>query len=222
MTRLGRLLIPALLFGAVVGCDRRTDFERVPIGARVEVTRHDGGVLRGSLTARDERQWHLAVGPAARSVPRDQITSIQLMDGKAAPWLPPGARFREVTLAEGTLLAARLRTAIGSDTSLVNDMVEATLTQALLVDDVEILPAGCLLTGIVTSADPSGRRRGPARLAIWFRKVWVQGRDETHLVFASLRRTTSNADVRLIRGSVLAIELDQDVDVRVPVKGAPR
>ena len=56
MTRLGRLLIPALLSGAVVGCDHRTDFERVPIGARVEVTRHDGGVLRGLLPTRDARQ----------------------------------------------------------------------------------------------------------------------------------------------------------------------
>jgi len=75
---------------------------------------------------------------------------------------------------------------------------------------------------MVTSADPSGKRRGPARLVVWFRKVWVQDRDETHLVFASLHRSTMNADVRFSRGSNLSIELDQDIDVRVAIKGARR
>lgn len=267
MTRVTRTFIPVLLIAACAGCARPADLEKVPIGTRVEVTRQDGGVVRGTLTARDDRNVLMAVGPAARSIPREQITSVQVVDGTATPPLPAVAKFREFTVPEGTVLAARLDSAIGSDTSRVNDEVEATLTEPVLVEGVEVLPTGSVVTGVVTTADPSGKVRGRGTLAVRFRSVSVAGRDQTYVLSASLHQTaassktadakkigipaaggaiigaivggkkgagigavigggagtavvltTAGSEIRLPRGSALAISLDQAIDVRVPIE----
>jgi hypothetical protein len=51
--------------------------EGVAVGTKVEVTRQDGGVVRGSLAARDEKTVKVTVGSTGRSVPRDQIAGVQ-------------------------------------------------------------------------------------------------------------------------------------------------
>ena len=192
MTSVRRALIAVVLIGVCVGCASPVDLERVPIGTRVEVTRRDGGVLRGILTARDDRNVRMTVGSAARSIPRDQIASVQLVDDTAPSRLPAAARFREFTLPEGTVLAARLDSSIGSDTSRVGDPVEATLTGAVLVDGAEILPAGSVVKGVVTTADPSGKVSGRASLAVQFRSVSVEGRDEPDALSASLHHVAAS------------------------------
>ncbi len=50
------------------------------------------------------------------------------------------AKSRVVTVPDGTELTVRLDSAVGSDTSQVNDPVTATLTEAVRVDGAEILP----------------------------------------------------------------------------------
>jgi len=201
MTRVCSSLISILLIGAATGCARRVDLEHVPIGTVVEVTRQDGGVVRGTLTARDDRSVRMSAGAGARSIPRGQITSVQFVDGTTQPPLPAAARFRELTVSEGTVLVTRLNSSIGSDTSRVDDPVEATLTEAVLVDGVEILPAGSVVTGVVTTAEPSGKVSGRASLTVQFRSLTVAGRDEPYALSASLRQTalsTKGDDARKI------------------------
>ncbi len=190
--RVCRTLLGIVLIGAGAGCAHRADLEQVPIGTRVEVTRADGGVIQGTLTERNDRTVRLMVGSAEQSVPLDQIVSAQVVEGATAPPLPPQATFREFTLPAGTVLSARLDSAIGSDTSRVNDPVRATLTEAVRVDGVDVLPTGSVLTGIVTTAEPSGKVKGRASLAVHFQTISAAGRTDTYALSAGLQHTAAS------------------------------
>jgi hypothetical protein len=169
---------------AGAGCADRVDLEKVPVGTQVEVTRQDGGVVRGTLAARDDQTVKVKVGSASRSVPRDQIAEVQLVDKTTPAPLPPIAKFREFTLPEGTRLAVRLDSAVGSDSSRVEDPIEATLTEAVIVDGSEVLPAGAVVRGDVAAVQPAGKVKGRASLALRFSSVSVAGRDERYPIVA--------------------------------------
>lgn len=198
-----RTVLACLLVGAT-GCAGGVDgvdLEQVPIGTTVDVTREDGGVVRGALAARDDNNVRLTVGRTGREIPRDEISSVQLVDGAEPTVLPAAATFREFTVPEGTVLEGRLDSSIGSDTSDVDDAVEVTLTEAVVVQGTEVLPAGSTVRGVVTLAEPGGNVSGRARLAVRFRSVSVAGRDESHPLSAGLSITspsTRESDARKI------------------------
>ncbi|MGH9253999.1 MAG: hypothetical protein ACRD3C_05465 [Vicinamibacterales bacterium] len=85
-----------------------------------------------------------------------------------APAAPAVPRYREVTLPQGTSLPLKLRSAIASDTSRVEETVRAELREAVVVGGATVLPAGTELTGVVTGAERSGRVKGRARVAYRF------------------------------------------------------
>jgi hypothetical protein len=166
-----------MLTGA--GCSKKVDLEKVPVGTEVQVTRQDGGVVQGTLAARDDTTVKVKVGPVNRSVPRDQIADVQVVADTPAP-LPAIATFREFTLPEGTTLAVRLKSAVASDSSGAGDPIEATLAEAVVVDGTEVLPAGSVVKGEVAAAEPGGEVSGRASLALRFNSVAVAGRDEQY------------------------------------------
>jgi len=71
-------------------------------------------------------------------------------DQPAAPAPPPPPKYKEVTLAEGTMLSLHLDTAVASDTSKVEDPVRATLRKPIVSDSLTVLPEGTRITGAVT------------------------------------------------------------------------
>src|SRR5215510_12437781 len=98
---------------AGAGCSKKTDVEKVPVGSEVQVTRQDGGVVEGKLTAKDPDKISVDVGPVTRAVQRDQIADVRLVsheknaekDKPAEPEkLPAIAKFREYTVPAGTSL----------------------------------------------------------------------------------------------------------------------
>ncbi len=191
VVKAGGVLAAVLFLGASDACTRHPNLETAPIGARVEVMRHDGAVLRGTLVARDDRDVRIAIGGADRSIPRSQIISLELMDGVTPQVLPAGATFREFTVLKGTTLSVRLDSAVGSDTSHVGDPVQATLVHAVRADGQETLPVGSVLIGIVTIAMPSGKVRGRASLALEFRSISIGRGGETYAIFAGLQHTAA-------------------------------
>ena len=75
-----RLLVIALaLMLAGAGCTTRADLEKVPIGTEVAVTRQDGGVVRGTLVARNDTTVKVTVDSAVHAIPRDEITGMQVV-----------------------------------------------------------------------------------------------------------------------------------------------
>ena len=86
----------------------------------------------------------------------------------AADAPPPAPVVREISVPDGTALRLDLVTPLDSDTSRVEDVVRATLRQAVTVNDETVLPAGSELTGNVTDVEGSGRVKGRARIAYRF------------------------------------------------------
>lgn len=87
-----------------------------------------------------------------------------------------GARaVRHVTIPAGTLLPLTLDSSVASDSSRVEDAVRAHLRRALIVDGVEVLPAGARVSGIVSEAQRSARVKGRARVAFRFTGLSHEG-----------------------------------------------
>ena len=94
-------------------------------------------------------------------------------DQPAAPAPPPPPKYREVTLAEGTMLGLQLDTAVASDTSKVEDPVRATLRKPIVSDSLTVLPEGTRITGVVTDVARSGKVKGLAQLSLRFTSLTV-------------------------------------------------
>jgi hypothetical protein len=78
------------------------------------------------------------------------------------------AAYREVTIPAGTTLPLALTNAVASDRSAVEDVVTAELTRPIRIDGRDVLPAGTVLSGVVTDVDGSGRVKGRALIAFHF------------------------------------------------------
>ena len=92
----------------------------------------------------------------------------------AAP-VTPAARFTEVTVPSGTTLRLSLTSAVGSDTSRVEEPVRATLRSPVTINGQVAVPAGSEVGGVVTDAEGSGRVKGRARVAFRFNSLRANG-----------------------------------------------
>jgi hypothetical protein len=78
---------------------------------------------------------------------------------------------RHVTIPQGTTLAISLESTLASDVSRSGDSVRGTLVAPVMVDGVEVLPRGAVVTGLVSTAKPSGDVKGLADLGVRFTNV---------------------------------------------------
>lgn len=85
-----------------------------------------------------------------------------------AAWGESRADYRAVTLPAGTVLPVTLETSVASNTSRVEDRVDARLRRSVMVDGRTVLPAGTPLRGFVTEARESGRVKGRGRIGVRF------------------------------------------------------
>jgi len=181
-THLTLALVSVVTFA---GCaNPAADVENAPIGSDVELVRQDGGVVRGTLAARDEGTVKVDAGATSRSIPRNEIAELHVVDPARPAPLPAVAKFREITLPEGTKLAVRLESPVGSDTSRVESPVEATLSEAVVVDGIDVFPVGSVVKGEVAAAQAAGKVKGRASLALRFTSIAVAGRDEPSAIVA--------------------------------------
>lgn len=90
-----------------------------------------------------------------------------------APAAPPAPEFKEVTVPNGTTLAIELKSPLSTATAAVEDPVEGVLRRPLVIDGAEVVPAGAMVSGSVTSADRAGRVKGVARLTLRFTRLSV-------------------------------------------------
>ena len=103
-----------------------------------------------------------------------ETTNAPISAATSAP-VAPVARYTEVTIPSGTTLRLALSSAVGSDTSRVEEPVRATLRSPVTINGQVVLPAGSEVTGVVTDADGSGRVKGRARVAMRFSSVRANG-----------------------------------------------
>ena len=78
---------------------------------------------------------------------------------------------REVTIPAGTQLRLRLETSHASNSSRIEDRVEAHLVNPVVVNGRTVLPSNTDVTGHVTMARPSGKVKGRGYLAVRFTEM---------------------------------------------------
>lgn len=83
--------------------------------------------------------------------------------------------FQEVTIPAGTVLPVELQTTVASDASRVEEAVRARLRRAVVVGQVEAIPAGAQLEGVVTNAKRSARVKGRAEIAFRLTSLEAHG-----------------------------------------------
>ena len=150
-----------------VACSRESDVDKVPVGTEVQVVRQDGALVQGKLAARDEHAVKVDVGKTTRSVPREDIASVRVTPPDAPAEPPASARFRELTVPEGTQLTVKLASSVGSATSSIE--IRSRPKSSNLCRSMaswSFRPAAAL-RGDITEAQPSGKvgTRG-ARLCV--------------------------------------------------------
>jgi len=193
-----------LMAGAIVagGCSKVPDVEDIPIGADVQVTRDDGALVEGKLAERDVDTVKIESRKAAepKVVPVDEIADIRVVDAtEPAPEPPPMATFREVGVPADTSIAIEVRAAVNTGTSKAGDVISATLVEPVVVDGIEALPAGSVVTGHVADATASGKVKGRAHLAIEFDRITAHG--ESYAIAATFEATapsTKESDAKKI------------------------
>jgi hypothetical protein len=75
---------------------------------------------------------------------------------------------RGVTVPAGTVLRVRLKSAVGSDISRVEDPVRAELADPIVLNDRIAIPAGSSVTGTIVDLRRPGRVEGRAHIAMRF------------------------------------------------------
>jgi hypothetical protein len=84
---------------------------------------------------------------------------------------PEPPKWREVTIPAGTTLPVALETAVGSDTSRVEDPVRARVTRPIVIDGVTVVPEGSSVSGVVTDATRAGKVKGTSHVAVRFNSL---------------------------------------------------
>lgn len=223
----------ALALLTVAGCTRPQAALEIPAGSDVTIEKKDGAKVAGKLVETqgdrvivqmpdgerlEVRRADIASvsGPPARSAAAPASVAAAAADPasgtreKANPIkkiFDPGPEYREVTLAAGTVLPLELQTAVGSDSSHVEDPVRATLRKSVTAEGLTALPAGSVVLGHVTAADRAGRVKGRARIAFRFTKVDPAGDAERLSISTStvsrIAEATKKQDAAKIGGGAV-------------------
>jgi len=98
----------------------------------------------------------------------------------AAAAAAPAAAMRELTIPAGTRLPIVLDTAVGSDTSRVEQAVQAHLSEPVVLHGQTVLPTGSRVSGVVTNVAQSGKVKGRATFSVRFTSVTPRGDEERY------------------------------------------
>jgi hypothetical protein len=133
-----------------------------------------------------------ARAPAANETPRPAEAVPVAEAPRPGEAIPVTAASREITIPAGTTLTVVLDTAVGSDTSRVEETVTAHLTRAIHVQGQTVLPEGSRVTGVVTDATRSAKVKGRAHVAVRFDSLTPRGDDHRYAIrTASVGRTAA-------------------------------
>jgi hypothetical protein len=100
--------------------------------------------------------------------------------------------WRELTIPAGTNLPLVLDTAVGSETSRVEEPVAAHLSRSITVGGMTVLPEGSRVSGVVTDATRAAKVKGLAHVAMQFNSVTRRGDDQRYNIrTAAVGRTAA-------------------------------
>ena len=117
---------------------------------------------------------------------RAALASARTTSSKPFAKTTPSQRYREVTLPAGTRVQLRLGSGYSSETSHVEQRVNATVVSSVGAGGYTALPAGSRVSGVVSSVERPGKVKGRGSIALRFSDVVVGG--ERYSMVASYAR----------------------------------
>ena len=168
-----RLAIVATALSLAVACSKTPEAQNTPAG----------NALVSPAPATDARPVATAGSPAPASA-----TSASTPASAPASASGDSVKYREVTLPAGTVLPVDLQTAVGSDTSRVEQPVSGRLRHGVTSQGVEVLPAGTTVSGHVTAAQRPGKVKGRGMIAMRFTQLDTPGQGRTAISTATISR----------------------------------
>lgn len=120
-----------------------------------------------------------------------------------APKPKPAFKTVNKTVPAGTILQMVLEDDLGSDTSARGDNFEATITDAIIIDNTRVIPEGSVIEGVVADVQPAKKFSGNARIVLTFRGLTLPGGYRTVLVATLLSEgeKTGKKSAAIIGGS---------------------
>lgn len=206
-----QLILIAALALLLTACDRGDRIEIVP-GSEVRIEKQDGVEIRGMLVEVGDDEVIVDASGAKTRVAKREIRTIATTPfagspvpdepqavgtsgsadparrGPRARLFTTGPEYREVTVPADTLLPAALQSAVESDRATGEDGVRATLRRPVVVNGLEVLPAGTALYGNVVDAQRSGRIKGRAAVALRFNGIDTPEGGRATIVTAPITR----------------------------------
>jgi hypothetical protein len=132
-------LIGACGFAVIGACAKSPKVDSVPVGTEVQVTRADGGLVEGTLANRSEKTITIDDGKVPRTIARDDIRLLNVVDASKPAEVPVAARFREIRVPASTPLSVRLETTVSSKSSHEEDPITAVLVEPIVVDGIDVI-----------------------------------------------------------------------------------
>ncbi len=180
---LGSALKTLAVLMVTVGCTRAEAIEKIPAGTEVTVVTQDGSTVRGKIVSVEGDVVKLSgdIPNSTTEITRSRISEVKRVADPApvavADPAPPARReadvVRSITIPDNTVLDVTLNTALASDTSRVEQPVNATLASPVVIDGVTVIPSGSALSGHVTNVKESGKVKGRASLGFRFTSLTV-------------------------------------------------
>jgi hypothetical protein len=173
------------------GCSRTEAIEQIPAGTEVTVRTADGTLVQGKIAKVEPTIVTLSERPnTTTEIARTSIAEVKRVtpavrtdaaDKPAPAAAAPVERraseaiVRTFTIPDNTVMDVTLNTPLASDSSRVEQRVNATVASPVIVDGDTVIPSGSALSGHVTHVDESGKIKGRAELAFRFTSLTVGG-----------------------------------------------
>ena len=145
--------------------------DMIPAGTEVTVMTKDGTLVKGKLATVDAESVKLTdeSANASTEITRTNIAEVKRVDADRASSAEPIVR--TITIPDNTVIDATLNTPLSSETSRVEQRVNATVNSPVVIDGITAIPAGSALSGHVTNVKDSGKVKGRAELAFSFNRL---------------------------------------------------
>lgn len=148
----------------------------------------------------------LAVNAGCSGTAQDQAVAAQPSEQSSSPArakAPVTPQRHMVTVPAGTVLTLALDTTLNSKTTQTGDSFTATVVEAIVLENREVIPAGSKIEGRVTESVPAKRGSGNAKLALSFDKLRLESGYRTDIAgsFREVTASKKGRDTAIIGGS---------------------
>jgi len=127
--------------------------------------------------------------------------SSDVSQNPSAQDLAPATAQASFTIPKGTKIEIRLLDTLSTQTTHIGSYFLASIENAVRVDGLEIVPAGSIATGMVTSMKESERLNGRCYISMRLQSIELKGGNRIDVATSSVSRVgKSNRDIHASKG----------------------